>query len=147
MDDENVGGEIATRGDVLPADFDPASLYALIRELALRYHPLEDLAVFFHMPLETLKQIAATPGVAARVLALSKEMDRTGERFELTSRKIAGEAMQLALEIARGENVSDLPVTASDRLRAAELLVKWSGLGKNEAPAVQVNIQTNLDAK
>lgn len=119
----------------------PDKLQTLAYEIALEYHPPEDLAARYGVPLALLTQLATVDNFQSMVLKARREIDESGDQLRMLARKLAGTLLPEMASLAR-----DTTARHADRVAAFKCLADVGDLNK-ATPAGNANnfaIQINL---
>lgn len=118
----------------------------LAYDIALEYHPPEELQEKYNLPAEEYEAVASSPPVKRAVSAYRRMIDEESSQARLKTKKLASVLVEEAAAIAM-----DRGMEPAVRLRAIENICKYAGLEKsntddssnNNTAPFMVNIQVN----
>jgi hypothetical protein len=127
----------------LSTDITPLSadrLQELAYELALGYHPPDELAARFQLPEHLLRSIADEPRFKAIVVEQRRQIDETGDETRLVARKLVSQLVPVVASMVANDMVD-----AKDRIAAFKVLKEVAGItdtsgGGGGGFAIQINL-------
>lgn len=117
------------------------TLTDLAYEVALGYHPPEDLAAKLGMSPVALEQTIALPPFKALVADARRQIDEGGDKTRIVARKLVSELVPVLAQIAATDHFD-----AKDRIAAFKELRAVAGIGdqdgqaRNGMFAIQINL-------
>lgn len=124
-------------------DLDDDLVARLVQEAALEYYSPEQISQQMGVPPATVTRLLSLPGVQARVANVRRTLIEEGSRFSTLARRLADDTLpQIALI------VNDPEASAADKLKAFDLMVRFSGLAPKEdktPQGVTINLTAILD--
>lgn len=110
----------------------------IVAQLAMNYYEIEDIAKMYNIEVEEVKRISELPAIKAKVGELRANLQKSGESFTKLARIYVEEALPYVFTL-----VVDSTGKPSDRLAAADFLLRSSGLASNKDNNSPVTINLN----
>lgn len=119
---------------------EPERLQSLAAEVALQYHPPDELAAQYEVSESYLEQLLSDSQFQAMVASARREIDETGEQVRLVARRMVSQLVPEMATIVTGTRNSP-----RDRIDAFKALTAVAGVAKEQeqrqqAFAIQINL-------
>lgn len=117
------------------------ALNDLAYELALGYHPPEDLAARVRLPVQTIHDVAGMPEFRALVADARRRIDESGDKTRIVARKLVSELVPVIARLAAADHVDPKDrIAAFKELRAVAGINDSDGQARNGMFAIQINL-------